>query len=218
MYARGSCISQVIEIEVGAGRQEQVSLPLASSASTSEHRAQQAFLCSTNRCQLSKWNCSAVSLLGCILAKIQLDYKPIAPACPRSRKSLSAGWWDLLTATDSAAAHLLQCGCRSSLGAVALCAGLMNAALPPSPGWGNDDFLGKKKKNRLKKDKMVGEARCTATSSFLWWVISWQNILWSSSHHILSKHYHSDWKANTFLQNKKIAFISHTVWLWTAWL
>lgn len=66
--------------------------------------------------------------------------------------------------TDSAAAHLLRCVCRGSLGAGALFAGLMSAALPPSPGWGNDDFLGK---NRLKKDKKGGEARCTAASSFL---------------------------------------------------
>lgn len=130
-----------------AGGQEQVSLTLAGpvkAASTSEQRAQQAFPCSTNRCQLSEWNGSAVSLPGCILAKIQLDYKPIAPACPRSRKSPSAGWWDLLTGTDSAAAHLLQCVCRSSVGAVALFAGPMNAALPPSPAWGNDGFLEKK--------------------------------------------------------------------------
>lgn len=42
--------------------------------STSERKAQQAFLRSTNCCQLSKWNGSAVSLPGCLLAKIQSDY------------------------------------------------------------------------------------------------------------------------------------------------
>lgn len=150
LYARGSCISQVIGEflsretlriypQVGAGRQEQVSLTLASSVKGCIHlwaESSAGFLWSTNHCQLSKWNGSAVSLPGCVLAKIQLDYKPIAPACPRSRKSPSAGRWDLLTVTDSAAAHLLQRVCRGSLGAGALFAGLMNAALPPTPAGG----------------------------------------------------------------------------------
>lgn len=118
--------------------------------STSAWKAQQAFLQSTNCCQLSKWNGSAVSLPGCVLAKIQSDYKPIAPACPRSRKPPSAGWWDLVSVTGSAAPCLLQYVCNCSLGAVALLAGL--TALPPSPSCGNDDFL-----KKLKKKKKGGE-------------------------------------------------------------
>lgn len=98
-------------LQVGAGRQEQVPLTLASSVkpcTTSEWKALRALLRSMNRCQLSKGNDSALSLPGCVLANIQSDYKPIAPACPRSRKPPSAGWWDLVSVTDSAASRLLQ--------------------------------------------------------------------------------------------------------------
>lgn len=63
---------------------------------------------------------------------------------------------------DSAAPRLLRCVCRSSLGAVAVLAGLMNAALPSSPSCGNDGFL--KTKTKLKEEERT--QRCTAASRF----------------------------------------------------
>lgn len=89
----------------------------------------------------------------------------------QNRKPPSAGWWDLVSATDSAAPCLLLCVCSSLLGAAALLAGLMNAEVPPPPSHGNDDFL----KKEWKKEEERTES-CTATSSF------------SPSSYILAKH------------------------------
>lgn len=77
---------------------------------------------------------------------------------------------------------------------------------------------------KFKKKEEESAERCTAApwrkAAFLQAVISWQNVFWNSKRHIRPKCYRSRVTeiANIFHQNKKIAFISHTVCLWTAWL
>lgn len=206
LYAKSSCISQVrgkflsqetlMVLSPGGSWEAGAGVSHIGKLCGSLHpplsRAPQAFLWSTDRCQLSKWNGSLVSLPGCVLAKIQLDYKAIAPACPRSRKSPSAGWWDLLTVTDSAAPHLLQCvGAHWEQWLFLLVLWMQHSLLPQTGG-----MMVSWKKNTFKKDKKGGEARCTVASGFLQGMISWQNIFWNSSRHIFPKHYHScDWNS-----------------------
>lgn len=95
--------------EGGCREAEQVLLPLVSSAmpaSTPTPKLRRRSP-STCYCQLSEQNGSAAHLPGCVPAKIQSDYNPTLPACPKSRMPPPADQGGLVSMMDSTA-QLLQ--------------------------------------------------------------------------------------------------------------